>query len=159
MTSYVQNKPQKPILVFLAKDAARDIVSKLNENGHVATAVSSVPELFDALRSERYFLAVTMRSDIDMIRRIKPIPIVNIEVFFHSVQSKSVSPSKEFDSDAFVRRIGTLTETRANRISAVQTTAAVNEAVMAGAAKASRWRAATSLLLSRRAAPSAGRTD
>ncbi|PDT02938.1 hypothetical protein CO666_17230 [Rhizobium chutanense] len=161
MTSYVQSKQQKPILVFLAKGAAGDIVSQLNENGHAATAVSSVPELFDALRSDRYFLAVTMRSDIDMIRKIKTIPVVNIEVFFHSVQStaKSVSSSKEFDSDAFLRRIGALSETRANRIPAVQTTPAVGEATMAGAAKASRWRAATSLLLSRRAAPSAERVD
>ncbi len=159
--SSAQNNQQKPILVFLAKDAACDIVSKLNENGYVAAAVSSVPELFDALRSDRYFLAVTMRSDIDMVRNIKPIPVINLEVFFHTVQSttKSVRSSKEFDSDAFLRRIGALTESRTSRIAVVQRAPAANEAVTAGKAKVSRWRAATSLLLSRRAAPSAERAD
>ncbi|MDI5926860.1 hypothetical protein [Rhizobium leguminosarum] len=156
-----QNNQQKPILVFLAKDAACDIVSKLNENGYVAAAVSAVPELFDALRSDRYFLVVTMRSDIDMVRNIKPIPVINLEVFFHTVQSatKSVRSSKEFDSDAFLRRIAALTESRTSRIAVVQRAPAANEAVTAGKAKASRWRAATSLLLSRRAAPSAERAD
>ncbi|MFW8644296.1 hypothetical protein ELH26_19245 [Rhizobium leguminosarum] len=159
--SSAQNNQQKPILVFLPKDAACDIVSKLNENGYVAAAVSSVPELFDALRSDRYFLAVTMRSDIDMVRNIKPIPVINLEVFFHTVQSatKSIRSSKEFDSDAFLRGIAALTESRTGRVSAVRRDPAANETVIASTAKASRWRAATSLLLSRRAAPSAERTD
>ena len=159
--SSAQNNQQKPILVFLAKDAACDIVSKLNENGYAATAVSSIPELFDALRSDRYSLAVTMRSDIDMVRNIKPIPVINLEVYFHTVQSttKSVRSSKEFDSDAFLRRIAALTESRTSRIAVVQRAPAANETVTASTAKASRWRAATSLLLSRRAAPSAERAD
>ncbi|MBY3184058.1 MULTISPECIES: hypothetical protein [Rhizobium] len=159
--SSAQNNQQKPILVFLGKDAACDIVSKLNENGYVAAAVSSVPELFDALRSDRYFLAVTMRSDIDMVRNIKPIPVINLEVFFHTVHSatKSVRSSKEFDSDAFLRRIAALTGSRTGRIAAVQRAPAANETLIAGTAKASRWRAAISLLLSRRSAPSAERAD
>jgi hypothetical protein len=150
---------QKPILVFLRKDAAGDIVSKLNENGYAATAVSSVPELFDALRSDRYSLAVTTRPDIDMVRNIKAIPVINLEVFFHAAQPtlNAVSSSKQFDGDAFLRRISALTEARPNRISVVQMALAASEASSAGAAKASRWRAATSLLLSRRAAPSAGK--
>ncbi|MGO8091253.1 hypothetical protein AB9E29_29425 [Rhizobium leguminosarum] len=157
--SSAQSNQQKPILVFLGKDAACDIVSKLNESGYVAAAVSSVPELFDALRSDRYFLAVTMRSDIDMVRNIKPIPVINLEVFFHTVQSatKSVRSSKEFDSDAFLRRIAALTESRTGRIDAVQKAAATKETSIAGAARASRWRAATSLLLSRRSTSSAER--
>ncbi len=159
--SSAQNNQQKPILVFLGKDAACDIVSKLNENGYVAAAVSSVPELFDALRSDRYFLAVTMRSDIDMVRNIKPIPVINLEVFFHTVQSatKSVRSSKEFDSDAFLRRIAALTESRTGRIDAVQKAAATKETSIAGAARVSRWRAATSLLLSRRSTSSAERAE
>jgi hypothetical protein len=149
------------MLVFLGKGAAFDIVSKLTENGYVAAAVSSVPELFDALRSDRYFLAVTMRSDIDMVRNIQPIPVINLEVFFHTAQStaKSVRSSKEFDSDAFLRRVAALTESRTGRIAAVQRAPAANETVTAGTAKASRWRAATSLLLSRRATSSAERAD
>lgn len=162
--SSAQNNQQKPILVFLGKDAACDIVSKLNENGYVAAAVSSVPELFDALRSDRYFLAVTMRSDIDMVRNIKPIPVVNLEVFFHTAQStaKSVHSSKEFDSTAFLRRVAALTTSRTerigtSRIAAVQKAAA--ETTVAGTAKASGWRAATSLLLSRRSTSSAERAE
>jgi hypothetical protein len=149
------------MLVFLGKGAAFDIVSKLTENGYVAAAVSSVPELFDALRSDRYFLAVTMRSDIDMVRNIQPIPVINLEVFFHTAQStaKSVRSSKEFDSDAFLRGVAALTESRTGRIAAVQRAPAANETVTAGTAKASRWRAATSLLLSRRATSSAERAD
>ncbi|MFF0921594.1 hypothetical protein ACFYE8_18035 [Rhizobium leguminosarum] len=159
--SSAQNNQQKPILVFLGKDAAFDIVSKLNENGYVAAAVSSVPELFDALRSGRYFLAVTMRSDIDMVRNIKPIPVINLEVFFHTAQStaKSIHSSKEFDSDAFLRRVAALTTSRTGRIGAVQKAAATKETSIAGAAKASRWRAATSLLLSRRSTSSAERAE
>ncbi|MBY2915023.1 hypothetical protein [Rhizobium leguminosarum] len=159
--SSAQSNQQKPILVFLGKGAACNIVSKLNENGYAATAVSSIPELFDALRSDRYSLAVTMRADIDMVRNIKPIPVINLEVFFHAVQSatKAVHSSKEFDSDAFLRRIAALTESRTGRIAAIQTAPTANETVIAGTAKASRWRAATSLLLSRRAAPSAERVD
>lgn len=159
--SSVQSNQQKPILVFLGKGAACNIVSKLNENGHAATAVSSIPELFDALRSDRYCLAVTMRADIDLVRNIKPIPVINLEVFFHAIQptAKSVPSSKEFDSDAFLRRIAALTESKTARIAAVQRTPTLNQTVIAAAAKASRWRAATSLLLSRRASPRAERAD
>ncbi|EJT03928.1 hypothetical protein RCCGE510_17116 [Rhizobium sp. CCGE 510] len=160
MSSAPSNR-QKPILVFLGKGAACDIVSILNEKGYAAAAVSSVPELFDALRSDRYFLAVTMRSDIDMVRNIKPIPVINLEVFFHATQSaaKSVRSSKEFDSDAFLRRIAALAESRTSRIDAVQKAPAASVRSIAGRAKASRWRAATSLLLSRRATSDAERAD
>ncbi|TAX57400.1 hypothetical protein ELI02_08930 [Rhizobium leguminosarum] len=159
--SSAQNSQQQPILVFLIRDAACDIVSKLNETGYVAAAVSSVPELFDALRSDRYFLAVTMRSDIDMVRNIKPIPLINLEVFFHTAQStaKSIHSSMEFDSDAFLRRVAALTEPRTGRIAAVQRAPAANETAIAGTAKASRWRAATSLLLSRRSTSNAQRAE
>ncbi|RUM09364.1 hypothetical protein [Rhizobium chutanense] len=158
--SSTQSNQQKPILVFLGKDAACGIVSQLNENGYAATAVSSIPELFDALRSDRYCLAVTLRADIDMVRNIKPIPVVNLEVFFHATQpaAKSVQASKEFDSDAFLRRIAALREPKTGRIAA-QRAPAANETVIAAAAKASRWRAATSLLLSRRATSGAKRAD
>ncbi|MBX5158736.1 MULTISPECIES: hypothetical protein [unclassified Rhizobium] len=161
MMSSAQRDQQKPILVFLGKGAACDIVSKLNENGYAAAAVSSVPELFDALRSDQYFLAVTMRSDIDMVRNIKPIPVINLEVFFHAVQSaaQSVQSAKEFDSDAFLRRIAALTESRTSTISAVQKAPAANGTSIASTVKASRWRAATSLLLSRRATSNAERAD
>lgn len=120
--SSVQSNQQKPILVFLGKGAACNIVSTLNENGYAATAVSSVPELFDALRSERYLLAVTTRPDIDMVRNIKAIPVVNLEVFFHAAQptAKSVHASKEFDGAAFLKGVAALTESRTSRIAAAQ---------------------------------------
>ncbi|WP_037073451.1 MULTISPECIES: hypothetical protein [Rhizobium] len=159
--SSAQNNQQKPILVFLGKGAANDIVSKLNANGYAAASVSSVPELFDALRSDRYLLAVTTRPDIDMVRNIKPIPVINLEVFFHAAQptAKSAHPSKEFDGDAFLRRIAALTESKTARIAAVQKAPAANGTSIAGTVKASRWRAATSLLLSRRATSNAERAD
>jgi hypothetical protein len=161
MMSSAQRDQQKPILVFLGKGAACDIVSKLNENGYAAAAVSSVPELFDALRSDQYFLAVTMRSDIDMVRNIKPIPVINLEVFFHAAQpaKKSAQSAKEFDSDAFLRRIAALTESRTSRIAAVQKAPMAGERSIASTVKASRWRAATSLLLSHRATSNAERAD
>lgn len=159
--SYASINEQTPILVFLRNGAADDIVSKLKEHGYDAMAVSSVPELFDALRSDRYSLAVTTRSDIDMVRNIKPIPVINLEVFFHTAQSSlNAGPSsKQFDGDAFFRRVSVLTESKPNRISAIQMALAANGTSSAGAAKASRWRAATSLLLSRRAAPIVERAD
>ncbi|ACI56697.1 hypothetical protein Rleg2_3430 [Rhizobium leguminosarum bv. trifolii WSM2304] len=50
--SSAQNNQQKPILLFLGKGAANDIVSKLNANGYAAVAKSSTLRLFDALRSD-----------------------------------------------------------------------------------------------------------
>lgn len=85
MTSETRSSDEMPILVFLPKKAAHIIVSKLNENGYAATAAHSVPELFDALRSNRHSLAVTTRLNIEIVRSIRSLPVVNLEIF--SIQS------------------------------------------------------------------------
>ncbi|CAN7681036.1 hypothetical protein [Pararhizobium sp. LjRoot238] len=122
MTSHSEiKKNEKPILVFLPRSAAQVIVSKLVEYGYAATAVYSVPELFDALRSASYSLAVTTRPDIDMVRAIQSIPVVNLEVFFHTVGStgNGVVASKQFDGKAFLERIRVLIEPRSSKGAAI----------------------------------------
>ncbi len=97
----------KKILVFLPKAAANTIATKLAERGHESIAVSSVPEVFDALRSDNCSLAVTTRPVIDLLRRIRPIPVVNLEIFFHAEPSGDgpLITSKRFDGSAFMKRI------------------------------------------------------
>ncbi len=157
MTLYAQSSNQKPILVFLPENAAHIIVSKLNEHGYAATAVSCVPDLFDALRSDRHSLAVTTRPDIDIVRNIKSLPVVNLEVFFHAISSGGdlQSPGKQFDGKAFLQRIKALTEPRPGRIAtAYAEPAATNGTLSAVARRASRWRSATTLFLGGRTSAS-----
>lgn len=106
----------KPILVFLPNGAAHVIVKKLAEYSYQAIAVSTVPELFDALRSERYSLAIATRPDIDIVRNIQSIPVVNLEVFFHSepATSGSIATSKRFNGTAFIDRIKILADPEAD---------------------------------------------
>ncbi|URK86267.1 hypothetical protein LP421_04705 (plasmid) [Rhizobium sp. RCAM05350] len=52
----------KKILVFLPHAAANVIVTKLAERGHESVAVSTVPEAFDALRSDNYSFAIMNRT-------------------------------------------------------------------------------------------------
>ena len=117
MTAVQQRILQKPILVFLPDNVAQVIVSRLLKHGYAANAVSSIPELFDALRSETYALVVTTRPDIDIVRNIKSLPVVNLEVFFHKPPNGEAMESarKQFDGTAFLKRIGSLTEPRPNR--------------------------------------------
>ncbi|MDH7803623.1 MULTISPECIES: hypothetical protein [unclassified Rhizobium] len=102
-----QTVSQPKILVFLPHAAATMVVDKLAEYGHASVAVSTVPQAFDALRSEDFVFAVTTRPDIDLVRNIRAIPVINIEVFFHnSISGGGVS--KQFDSKAFLERVGFL---------------------------------------------------
>ncbi|NTJ65382.1 hypothetical protein G6M50_06705 [Agrobacterium rhizogenes] len=100
----------RQILVFLPVAAARTIVAKLEEHGYEAAAVSTVPEAFDALRSDRYAIAVATRPDIDLVRAIKSIPVINLEVFFHALPSdaEATTVPKCFDSKAFLQRVNRL---------------------------------------------------
>lgn len=105
------------VLVFLPLPAARMIVARLEAHGHFATAMQSVAELVVALGSDAYSLVVTTRADIDVVRNIKAVPVVNLEVFFHTVKltDEAVIGSKQFDGAAFIERIRLLQEPRRER--------------------------------------------
>ncbi|WP_234905185.1 hypothetical protein [Rhizobium rhizogenes] len=91
------------ILVFLPQNAGAMIVTRLAERGYNAFCVSTVPEAFDALRSGEFVFAIATRPDIDVLRNIRALPIINFEVFFHAAISSNGSPvnSKRFDSKPF----------------------------------------------------------
>jgi hypothetical protein len=95
------------IIVLLPKINAAQIIMKLKENGYAARVVSDVPEAFDALRSERFSFAITTRSNIDIIRNIRAIPVINLEIYFH--HNRANSAQVHFDSRAFLDRVQFLT--------------------------------------------------
>ncbi|EJJ31381.1 hypothetical protein [Rhizobium sp. CF142] len=152
-----QTIPAKEILVFLPPASAQVVATKLAECGYSCTAVSTIPDVFDALRSDSYSLAITTRSEIDLLRNIRSIPVVNLEIFFHAEPSSDgpLFTSKRFDGKAFIQRV----ECLVRPISTRGEHAAVEP--LNGAARADRpsrwWTRAKSLLgLPRR---SAGTTD
>lgn len=100
------NLPEK-ILIFLPQAAAEVIGTILANRGYVTDAVPTVPEAFDALRSDCYAFAITTRLNIALLRNIRSIPVVNLEIFFHAgpLGDDSLSTSKRFDSRAFMERI------------------------------------------------------
>lgn len=98
------------ILVFLPPLAGATIVARLAEHGYEALAVSTVPEAFVALRSGQFVFAITTRPDIDVLRNIHALPVINLEIFFHaglSSDGTSVTP-KHFNSKAFLDRVAFL---------------------------------------------------
>lgn len=107
-----ETTPAKKILVFLPRPAANVIVNKLAERGYASDAVSTVPEAFDALRSDGYSFAITTRPEIDLLRNIRSVPVVNLEIFFHAQPSGDglLLTSKRFDLRAFMERIDFLAE-------------------------------------------------
>ena len=149
MVSDLTKSARKPILIFLPKGAAHVIATKLAEHGYESTIASSIPEVFDALRSDRYGLAVTTRPDIDVVRNIQSIPVVNLEVFFHAVLSSSglVTSSKQFDDTAFLQRVKALTEPRTGRSEVTQADLTSNATASADARRASRWLTSAKSLL------------
>ncbi len=80
-------KKQTQLVVFLPVPAAQVIDARLQEHGHSSRAVQSIPELVDALHSCVASIVVTARPEIDVVRNIKPVSVLNIEVFFHAVGS------------------------------------------------------------------------
>ncbi len=111
MSGPASKNNRRPILVFLPANAANTIVAKLELAGYPAVAVTTVPDLFDALRSDAFALAVTVRPQIDIVRNIMTIPVVNLEVFFHRAltSDRAEISGKQFDVNALVNRIKTLT--------------------------------------------------
>ena len=101
--------PENPskILVFLPKAAGATIVSQLAEKGYVSLSVSTISEAFDALRSDVFAFAITTRPDIDVLRNIHALPVINLEVFFHAdiAGDGSQMNSKRFDTKAFLERV------------------------------------------------------
>ncbi|HML29723.1 MULTISPECIES: hypothetical protein [Xanthobacteraceae] len=93
------------ILVFLPNPAAQSIVTRLAQHGYKAAAMSTVPELFDALRSNEFAFAITTRPDITLLRSIRTIPVINIEIFFHADPNGDGGASKRFDGKAFMDRV------------------------------------------------------
>jgi hypothetical protein len=114
VTLHMQSHSQTAILVFLPERAAHVIVSTLNENGYAATAASSMPALTSALRSAKYFLAVTTQRNIGIVRNIRSLPVVNLEIFFYPVSftGSLISSGDQFDSKAFLQRVKFLIEAR-----------------------------------------------
>jgi hypothetical protein len=100
------------VLVFLPQAAAALIAAKLTEIGYLASVACSVPDLHKALISGDHELVVTTRPDIDTVRAIKPLPVLNLEIFFHpDPHGTSVEVgTKHFDAKAFLSRVRMLTE-------------------------------------------------
>lgn len=111
------------ILVFLPQAAGAMIITKLSECGYVSVAVSTVSDAFDALRSDEFIFAITTRPDIDIVRNIRALPVINLEVFFHASISGEGAPvnSKRFDSKAFLDRVAFLTRTSVDTRTNVET--------------------------------------
>jgi hypothetical protein len=118
MNGYAEAQPPLQILVFLPETAASRIAGKLNEHGYIAGQISSPLDLEDALLSDHYSLVVTTRPNIDIVRQIKPLPVINLEIFFHPAQSADVLDAgpKQFDLKAFFQRIEALNAYRSPRV-------------------------------------------
>jgi hypothetical protein len=106
------------ILVFLPLAAGNLIAAKLTEIGFDTSVVCSLSDLHSVIYASNYSLAVTTRPDIDAVRAIRPIPVVNLEIFFHRAPAGPTKTSaSKFDGPAFVRRVKLLagcTETKGN---------------------------------------------
>ncbi|AYM84827.1 hypothetical protein G6L67_24665 [Agrobacterium tumefaciens] len=98
------------ILVFLPEISGAKIVATLAEHGFQSVSMSTVPAAFDALRSGEFVVAITTRADIDLLRNIRAVPVINLEVFFHAGVSSDGRPSKRFDSKAFLERVEFLSQ-------------------------------------------------
>ncbi|QCJ01071.1 hypothetical protein [Agrobacterium larrymoorei] len=95
------------LLVFLPETAGTTIIARLSERGFTSALISTVPQAFDALRSDKFAFAITTRPDINLLRNIRPLPVINLEVFFHAGISGDGSSvkSKWFDNKAFIERV------------------------------------------------------
>ncbi|WP_349438026.1 hypothetical protein [Pararhizobium sp. A13] len=142
-----KNIRPKKILVFLPHAAADVIVTKLAERGHESVAVSTVPEAFDALRSDNYSFAITTRPEIDLLRNIRSIPVVNLEIFFHAEPSGNgpLITSKRFDGGAFMKRIEFLVQPTTTRAEPAGVGQAKNEGMREG--RAPQWWTAAKVML------------
>jgi hypothetical protein len=101
------------ILIFMPALAGEVIAAGLTKHGHASVCISTIPEAFDALRSGEFGFAISTRPDIDLLRNIRALPVINFEVFFHSEISgdRRAPNSKRFDSKAFLERVDFLART------------------------------------------------
>ncbi|MBY5766965.1 hypothetical protein HFO06_28350 [Rhizobium leguminosarum] len=129
----------KKILVFLPLPVANAIVTKLTDHGHEAIAVATFPEVVSALRSDHYSLAITTRPEIDLLRNIRSMPVVNLEVFIHTEPSGDgpLITSKQLDSSAFMKRIEFLVQPMIARVEPAGVEQPKNEEMRKR--KAPRW--------------------
>ncbi|WP_105427839.1 hypothetical protein [Neorhizobium tomejilense] len=143
----IETTHPKRILVFLPVAAANAIVAMLAAHGHESVAVSTFPEAFTALRSDNYSFAITTRPEIDLVRNIRSIPVVNLEVFFHTEPSGDgpLITSKRFDSSAFMKRIEFLVQPLATRVEHADVEQAKNEGMREP--RTPRWRMAVKSVL------------
>lgn len=144
---FIETIRPKKILVFLPQAAADVIVTKLAERGHESVAISRVPEAFDVLRSDHCSFAITTRPEIDLLRSIRPIPVVNLEIFFHAEPSGDgpLIMSKRFDGSAFMKRIEFLVQPKATRAEPAGVEQAKNEGMRER--RAPRWWTAAKVML------------
>jgi hypothetical protein len=99
-------------IVFLPIAAADFVVAHLKEARFDAVGVHTPRELWEAMHSCNYSLAVTNRPDIDIVRRIQLIPVINIEVFFDVATGPHQDGStRRFDAKSLIRRVHALTNT------------------------------------------------
>ncbi|MFK0161202.1 hypothetical protein [Rhizobium sp. NPDC090279] len=104
--------PHAPLktIVFLPAVAAEFVAANLRQSGYQATSVQTLSQLHAAMCSCDYVLAVTTRPNIDLVRHIQTIPVVNIEVFFDlAVDHRRDDTPKRFDAKSFIRRVTALT--------------------------------------------------
>jgi hypothetical protein len=103
-------RPQ--ILVFLPEKAGTFISARLTEVGYFTSVAGSIPDLRAALDAVDYDLVITMRPDINTVRGIKPLPVINLEIFFHPDPQRTPPDigTEQFDCKAFLDRVKALTE-------------------------------------------------
>lgn len=106
-----EHQPQR-ILIFLPRAAAALVAGRLTDAGYLATIACSVPDLRNALAGADFCLVVTTRPDIDIVRDIKPLPVINLEIFFHPDPPGAAAPigTRQFDAKAFLHRVKALSE-------------------------------------------------
>lgn len=100
---------EKKALLFLPVAAAQMLTPRLVSAGYGSTVVSELAELAAEMATDQYWLAVAIRQDIDVVRQMRPLPVINIEIFFHSAPTLA-SGAKALDVDAFLKRVGVLFE-------------------------------------------------
>jgi hypothetical protein len=137
---------KKDILVFLPGNAGETIVSALVESGHGALAVYAIPELFDALRSNAYQLAVTSSAEIDLVRHISRIPTINVDALCHGCGSTDdgLGAVRQFDGLALVAHINRQSDPERKREDTAFCAIAATRPVTPRGWIGRWWRAATS---------------
>ena len=130
------------ILVFLPPTAARAIARKLHEHGYRPIIACTLADLQRQLPAADYSLVIATRPDIDIVRSLKPLPVLNLEIFFHfdRRQNSANAGTQTFDGPAFLARVKALTGSRPS-------TARSQIAAVAQARKRAPWTLSATALL------------